>query len=152
MVYVQPQERKRKSKDLAAFGNAVLSGAGVGATVELSKYVANNADKLLYNDIRSGYKYAAGNEPKLHDIPKFTTKIIRKFQKLGELMFKEGGFVDRMLKKTAPHWEGEPAADFAKKITSYKGNVAMGLVAGVTALAIIAHGFYKAGKINGEAQ
>jgi hypothetical protein len=61
----------------------------------------------------------------------------------------------------SPHDEGliskmydlsQRSAAYPTKLKFAKGKLAMGIAAVATALAFVAHGIYKAGKINGEAK
>jgi allophanate hydrolase subunit 2 len=149
MVYVQPQERKENVAS-AHVKNAVVTAAGLGGTYGLVRMGLESGDKLLANDIITGKKYIdPAQAPKLNNVSKFATRIHRGFQKLGEKMFKTGAdeeIISKLYKLS------QNSENYATKLKSAKGHLAMGMAAIATILAFATRFVYQAGKINGQAQ
>jgi hypothetical protein len=150
VVYVQPQERKGKHTALRHVGNAAVTAAGVVGTGKLVAEGVWSSNQLLHNDmLDSGLYLNPRYAGPRNYISKFTTKIHRAFQSIGQKIFKsphDEGVISKM------YGLSKRSAAYPTKLKFAKGKLAMGIAAVVTALAFVAHGIYKAGKINGEAQ
>jgi hypothetical protein len=151
MVYVQPQERKGRNTALAQAGNAAITTAGVVGAKKLYGAATHISQKMLQDAMPKEGKYLTKAFPDSL-LTKLGKKIVAGCESLGEKLFKNGK-IAYDLEEIAKKEYGFISSDAATKaLKSYKGRTVMGIAAGVTALAFLVHGLFKAGEIKGEAK
>jgi hypothetical protein len=149
IVYVQPKESKGKTA-LKHVGNAAVTAAGVVGTAKLAAEGIWSSKELLHNDLLDCGAYLNPRDAGPRNvISKFVTKIHRGFQSIGQKIFKSPQ--DEAL-ITKLYNLSKNSVAYPTVLKSAKGKLAMGFAAIATGLAFLAHGIYKAGKINGKAQ
>jgi hypothetical protein len=149
VVYVQPKESKGKTA-LKHVGNAAVTAAGVVGTAKLAAEGIWSSKELLHNDLLDCGAYLNPRDAGARNvISKFVTKIHRRFQALGQKIFKSPHNEDLISKM---YNLSKNSVAYPTALKSAKGKLAMVFAAIAMGLAFLADGIYKAGKINGEAQ
>lgn len=146
IVYVQPKEKKGKTA-LKHVANAAITLGGLYGTSVLTTRGFYSSRDLLSNDlVAEGAKIPSKFQP---HVSKVATKIHRFFQSLGEVMFKDSEIV-KIIEKD--FHINKNYGGYLTRLKNAKGAIAMFTTLSATALALVIHGIYKAGKINGEAK
>ena len=143
VVVVRENEKKKGNGTLAQVGNAAITAGGLYGTKKFVKAGANGLESVGWA-VKAGPAkgFCSGGKVAIDTTSKFQEALAGVFNKMGDIMFKHPkmkGLLQR----------AEANLDL-KGVHNLKGKIALVTTAGVTALALITRGIYKAGEIAGE--